>query len=214
MPIVKLNRHLIFPPIEWAEEDGLLAIGGDLSPERLMLAYQSGIFPWYNRKPILWWSPDPRFVIYPSSLKISKSMQKILARNQFHITVNQDFASVIKLCATQPREGQNGTWITQEMQDAYIQLHKLGFAHSVEAWQEGKLVGGLYGIKMKRCFSGESMFSHVSNASKAAFITYVLQLKTEGIELIDCQTHTAHLESLGGVFMERKQFVKFLINNE
>lgn len=210
MPVFELSEELIFPDVSWAEPDGLLAVGGDLSPERLMLAYQSGIFPWYDEAPILWWSLNPRFVLFPQEAKYSHSMRQILNRNTFQITINQAFRKVITACSEVTREGQFGTWITDEMLDAYCKLHELGHAHSVEAWQDGKLVGGLYGVKMKRVFCGESMFSKVSNASKAAFLTYVKQLTSEGIEIIDCQSYTKHLASLGARFIPRKEFLKYL----
>lgn len=210
MPIFSIENELFFPPVEWAEDDGLLAFGGDLSAERLKIAYQSGIFPWSNQKPILWWSPDPRFVLFPEEAKVSKSMQKILTKNTFHITYNQAFSQVIKNCQKTPRPGQEGTWITKGIIEGYTQLHKEGWAFSVEAWQDDKLVGGLYGVKVGKCFCGESMFSSVSNASKAAFLSYIPILKAEGIKIIDCQTHTEHLESLGARFIPRKDFLKYL----
>lgn len=206
-----LTRKLVFPPYHFADKDGLLAVGGDLSVERLMLAYSTGIFPWYNPEdPILWWSPDPRFVLLPSELKVSRTMRQVLDRNIFQITTNQAFEQVMRGCQAAKREGQNGTWISEEIVESYCKLHELGWAHSIEAWQEGELVGGLYGIKIGRCFSGESMFAKKSNASKAAFITYVRQIEKEGIELVDCQTRTPHLESLGGKFMRRKEFLGYL----
>jgi leucyl/phenylalanyl-tRNA---protein transferase len=203
-----------FPPIESADEDGLLAIGGDLSVERLLLAYRSGIFPWFNEEdPICWWSPDPRFVLFPEELKISKSMQVILRKNQFEFTVNKAFTEVITHCKNVYRQGQGGTWITDEMQAAYTKLHELGFAHSAEAWHNGQLAGGLYGIRYGHLFFGESMFSHQSNASKFAFIKYVQLLQKENVQLIDCQLHTNHLESLGGRMISRSSFKKFLISD-
>ncbi|MFN0201957.1 MAG: leucyl/phenylalanyl-tRNA--protein transferase [Bacteroidia bacterium] len=210
MPIFALSEEVIFPPVELSEDDGLLAVGGDLSPQRLLLAYRMGIFPWYNRKPILWWSPDPRFVLYPEELKVSRSMRQVLTRNIFEITVNQNFKSVILNCKQAPREGQSGTWITREVMNAYLKLHQLGHAHSVEAWQNGELVGGLYGVRVGNVFCGESMFAKVSNASKAAFITYIKQLQSEGVQLIDCQMETEHLASFGGRFITRDEFVRAL----
>ena len=202
-----------FPPVEMATEDGLLAYGGDLSVNRLLYAYTHGIFPWFeDGQPILWWSPDPRMVLYPKKLKVSKSMKQVLGNNSFHLTFNKDFKSVIENCASIKRDGQNGTWITSGMQDAYLKLHDLGIAQSIEVWQDGKLVGGLYGIylKDKNVFCGESMFAKVSNASKFAFIKMVEKLRTAGVELIDCQVYTAHLESLGAEEISRAEFLKFL----
>lgn len=210
MPVYQLPKDIVFPPVELSEPDGLLAIGGDLSPERVIAAYRLGIFPWFNRKPILWWSPDPRFVLYPSELKISKSMHQVLKRNTFTITVNQNFKEVIKQCGLISRPQQDGTWITKEMIETYTELHRQGYAFSVEAWKDEKLVGGFYGIKTGKCFCGESMFSLVSNASKAAFMTYIPQLVLEGIEIIDCQLYTPHLESLGAREIPRKDFLKYL----
>lgn len=210
MPLFALNKELYFPPVHLAEPDGLLAMGGDLSTERLLLAYRSGIFPWYEGRTILWWSPDPRFVLFPSSLKVSKSMQQLIKRNAFEFTINQAFDQVIAHCRHSNRKGQFGTWITDDVEKAYNRLHRQGFAHSAEAWQNGKLVGGLYGIRMGKFFFGESMFSHVSNASKFAFIRYTQLLQSEGVELIDCQVYTQHLESLGAKMIPRNQFIQTL----
>ncbi|MBL7766465.1 MAG: leucyl/phenylalanyl-tRNA--protein transferase [Chitinophagaceae bacterium] len=202
---------LYFPPVQDADEEGLLAIGGDLSCERLELAYRSGIFPWYSDEdPILWWSPDPRFVLHPNELKISKSMQQILRRNEFRFTMNMAFESVIHACKTNDRAHQQGTWIVDEMEVAYIQLHRKGLAHSAECWMGDELVGGLYGIRLEKVFCGESMFSLKSNASKFAFIHYVQHLEQEGIQLIDCQVYTDHLASLGASMMRRNEFLKYL----
>ncbi|WP_025143339.1 leucyl/phenylalanyl-tRNA--protein transferase [Pedobacter jeongneungensis] len=196
-----------FPDPALAEEDGLLAIGGDLSIERLLIAYSNGIFPWFSEgEPILWYSPHERCVIYPDQIKISKSMQKILKQEVFKITFNQAFAEVILNCATTERKGQDGTWITNEMQQAYINLHLQGYAHSVEVWLEDKLVGGLYGLKVNRVFCGESMFSHVSNASKAALIF----LSKMNIDLIDCQLPNDHLMSLGAEMIDRELYMETL----
>jgi leucyl/phenylalanyl-tRNA--protein transferase len=206
-----IGKELIFPPADQANEEGLLAIGGDLSPERLLLAYKNGIFPWYNEdEPICWWSPDPRFVLYPDKLKISKSMQTVLNNGTFRFTINRAFEEVIKNCKSVTRKDQAGTWISPEVQEAYIQLHKLGYAHSAEAWQNGELVGGLYGIRLGKIFFGESMFSKVSNASKFAFINYVKQLQKEDIQLIDCQIYTDHLKSLGATMIDRIKFIDLL----
>ena len=208
MPLFALEQDLIFPPVELAEPDGLLAIGGDLSTDRLLLAYRSGIFPWYDGKHILWWSPDPRFVLFPSALKVSKSMRQLIRRNAFDFTINQAFESVIASCKTISRRGQDGTWITEEVREAYGRLHRMGVVHSAEAWQDGELVGGLYGVRLGRAFFGESMFSKQSNASKYAFIRYVEQLRSEGVELIDCQVYTEHLETLGARMIPRAEFIE------
>ncbi|MBS0027882.1 leucyl/phenylalanyl-tRNA--protein transferase [Chitinophaga sp. 22321] len=209
MSVFRLNKQLKFPPVQLSEPDGLLAVGGDLSVERLLLAYRSGIFPWYDEPPILWWSPDPRFVLFPDELKVSASMRQVLRKQQFHITFNEDFAGVIARCSTAPREGQTGTWITPEMQEAYIRLHEAGYAMSVECWQNGLLVGGLYGVKTGPFFFGESMFAAVSNASKAAFITFV-QTYAQELKMIDCQVHTNHLASLGAGFITREEFLEII----
>lgn len=199
-----------FPPHETADEDGFLCHGGELSTELLLHAYKNGIFPWYDRPPILWFSPDPRFVLFPDELKVSKSMKVLLNRNEFEFKINSSFKEVMKGCAQIKRPGQRGTWINKDMIQAYTELHHQGFAHSAEAWKNGELVGGLYGIKLGAVFFGESMFSKESNASKFAFISYVHQLKEEGIQLIDCQTHTDHLESLGAQMIPRKNFLQLL----
>jgi leucyl/phenylalanyl-tRNA--protein transferase len=209
-----LTKELFFPPVSKADEEGLLAIGGDLSTERLLLAYRSGIFPWYNEdEPICWWSPDPRFVLFPADLKISSSMKTVLQNGKYRFTTNRAFEHVIQNCKTVTRKGQDGTWISPAMQKAYITLHKLGYAHSAEAWQDGELVGGLYGIRLGKMFFGESMFSLKPNASKFAFINYVQQLQKEGVQLIDCQLHTNHLESLGARMIPRELFTQILAAN-
>ncbi|MES2849065.1 MAG: leucyl/phenylalanyl-tRNA--protein transferase [Bacteroidota bacterium] len=206
-----LDDSITFPPVHLANEDGLLAFGGDLSTERLLLAYRSGIFPWYNEdEPIIWWCPDPRFVLFPQQLKVSKSMGSVLRNGKFRFTINRAFTQVIQNCKTVTREGQDGTWITPAVQKAYTILHELGYAHSAEAWMNGELVGGLYGIRMGNIFFGESMFSKASNASKFAFIKYVQQLQKEGVVMIDCQVYTEHLESLGAGMIERKDFIELL----
>ena len=202
---------LWFPPVTKARRDGLLAIGGDLSTERLLLAYRSGIFPWFSEgEPILWWSPNPRFVLFPGQLKVSKSMQQLIRRQAFDYSVDTAFEAVIHHCRHVAREGQDGTWITDEIEAAYTALHRMGYAHSAESWLDGELVGGLYGIRMGKVFFGESMFANRSNASKYAFIKWVQQLQQEGVELIDCQVHTAHLESLGAAMIPRKKFMVLL----
>ena len=212
MPLYWLDERIAFPDPELAESDGLLAVGGDLKVERLLLAYQMGIFPWYSHPdPILWWSPDPRFVLFPEEIKVARSMRPILNQRRFHITYDQDFESVIDNCQQVPRPGQQGgTWITPEMRAAYLELHHLGLAHSVEAWQEGELVGGLYGISLGSGFFGESMFAKRSNASKAAFITLVRDLEAVGFTLIDAQVQTSHLESLGAKPISRQRFMQKL----
>jgi leucyl/phenylalanyl-tRNA--protein transferase len=209
-----LNSELYFPPVDTAGEDGFLAAGGDLSAERLLLAYQSGIFPWFSEgDPICWWSPDPRFVLYPQEIKISSSMKTVLQNGRFRFTINKAFERVIQNCKTASRPGQDGTWISPDMQKAYISLHELGHAHSAEAWHNGELVGGLYGIRLGNIFFGESMFSLQSNASKFAFIKYVQQLQRENVQLIDCQLHTPHLQSLGAKMIPRKLFAEILAAN-
>jgi leucyl/phenylalanyl-tRNA---protein transferase len=210
MSLFALDNELLFPPVHLAEPDGLLAIGGDLSPERLLLAYRSGIFPWYEGEHILWWSPDPRFVLFPKELKISKSIKPLLKKDAFDFTINKAFSQVIHHCKETKRPGQKGTWITDEVEKAYCRLHDLGYAHSAEVWNEGELVGGLYGIKLGKVFFGESMFSKESNASRFAFTKYVQQLQTEGIEIIDCQIYTEYLESFGARMIERKEFIRLL----
>lgn len=209
MPLHALNSRLWFPPVTEALDDGLLAMGGDVSVERLLLAYRSGIFPWYDDSSIpLWWSPDPRFVLEPDELKVSKSMVQVIRKGHFSFRTNSNFAAIIRSCKSLQRKGQDGTWITDELEAAFIKLHEMGFAHSAETWHNGELVGGLYGIRMGTFFFGESMFSKESNASKFAFIQYVQQLKKEGVTLIDCQVHTDHLESLGAKMIPRAQFIK------
>jgi len=210
LPVFALDEDLVFPPVDLAEPDGLLAIGGDLSPERLLLAYRNGIFPWYESQYILWWSPDPRFVLFPKELKRSKSMKSLLKKNEFEFTFNTDFSTVIHKCKHISRPGQHGTWITDEVELAYNKMHELGYAVSAETWKDGVLVGGLYGIKLGDIFFGESMFSKVSNASKFAFIKLVEQLSCQGLKLIDCQVYTEHLESLGARMISRKMFLKLL----
>jgi leucyl/phenylalanyl-tRNA--protein transferase len=210
MPLFALDHNIVFPPVELAEPDGLLAIGGDLSTQRLLTAYKKGIFPWYEGETPLWWSPDPRCVVFPEKLKVSKSMKVLQKKGYFSFSINRDFAAVISACKKTERKGQDGTWITDAVEEAYIRLHQLGYAHSAEAYREGELVGGLYGIRMGKVFFGESMFSTQSNASKFAFISYVEQLKSEGVQLIDCQVHTPHLESLGAEMIPRSRFTQLL----
>ena len=209
-----LNNELFFPPVDTADEDGLLAIGGDLSTERLLLAYRSGIFPWFNEEePICWWSPDPRFVLYPTELKVSNSMKTVLQNGKYRFTTNRAFDQVIQNCQAISRHGQDGTWISPAMQKAYIILHELGHAHSAETWQDGELIGGVYGIRMGNLFFGESMFSLKPNASKFAFINYTRLLQKENVQLIDCQLHTNHLKSLGARMIPRELFIQMLVTN-
>lgn len=210
-PMFFLSERLEFPPVENANTEGLLAVGGDLSPERLLLAYQNGIFPWFNEDSlILWWSPDPRMVLFPEEIKISKSMKKVIANNQFHITKNTCFEIVLEQCSSIERSKQEGTWITADMKKAYLKLHQIGYAHSYEVWQKDNLVGGLYGVAIGNVFCGESMFSTTSNASKFAFIHLAQEYQKINNGLIDCQLHTKHLESLGAKEIARAEFLKHL----
>ncbi|MBO6881234.1 leucyl/phenylalanyl-tRNA--protein transferase [Winogradskyella sp.] len=204
-----LTQKIEFPDVSKASADGLLAIGGDLSTERLIHAYSHGIFPWFEaEEPLLWWSPDPRFVLFPKDLRVSKSTRQVLKKNLFSVTVNKDFNAVIAQCSNTKRKGQLGTWITKDMIEAYKKLHQLGYAKSVEVWQNDELVGGLYGVDLGNdVFCGESMFAKVSNASKVGFITFV---QNSDYKLIDCQLHTKHLESLGGKHISRQEFLKYL----
>jgi leucyl/phenylalanyl-tRNA--protein transferase len=209
--IAFLSDMLVFPDVEQANEEGLLAVGGDLSPERLLLAYQNGIFPWFNEDSlILWWSPDPRMVLFPGNIKISKSMRKVLRDQKFRLTTNTCFETVMEHCSTVKREGQEGTWITEEMRKAYLSLHDLGFAKSYEVWEDDELVGGLYGVDLGTIFCGESMFSLKDNASKFAFIKLAIELEEKKYQLIDCQLYTNHLASLGAIEIPRREFIQFL----
>lgn len=217
MPVFWLSdENLNFPPAELANEDGILAIGGDLSVDRLLVAYNNGLFPWYNPEdPILWWCPDPRFVLFPEELKIAKSMRSYFNQRKFEVSFDRDFEQVIRSCKNQKRKGQGGgTWISEEMIQAYWNLHEAGYAHSVEVWNAGKLVGGLYGVSLGKIFFGESMFSKESNASKVGFITLVKYLAAKGIELIDCQQETNHLKSLGARSISRASFLKIVNKNQ
>ncbi|UCH92220.1 MAG: leucyl/phenylalanyl-tRNA--protein transferase [Candidatus Aminicenantes bacterium] len=212
MPIYLLGRRPVFPPPELATPEGIVAAGGDLSPQRLLNAYASGIFPWFSEgDPILWWSPDPRMVLLPGDLHISRSMKKLLKKNPFYLTYDRYFREVIENCR-KPRKTQPGTWITKEMRDAYVRLHELGFAHSVEVWdsRDKKLVGGIYGISLGKCFFGESMFHQVANASKYVFITLVRKLFKIGFLMLDGQVPSAHLKTLGCKEMPRKEFLALL----
>lgn len=210
MSFAILDNKLWFPPATRTTEDGLLAIGGDLSEERLLLAYRNGIFPWFEDELPLWWCPDPRFVLLPHQLRISKSMHQVLRSNKFEFRTNTAFEEVIHNCKTTKRNQQGGTWITDEVERAYIDLYKKGYAHSAEAWQHNKLVGGLYGVWLGKVFFGESMFSLVSNASKFAFISYTQLLIKNSVVLIDCQLYTSHLESLGAQMISRARFLDLL----
>ncbi len=216
MPVYRLDDRLLFPDPRLAADEGLLAVGGDLRPERLLLAYENGIFPWFNAgEPPMWWSPDPRYVLFPERLKVSKSMRTLLNRQTFRVTFDQDFNAVIRACA-RPSLGrhESGTWITAEMELAYIELHQIGYAHSVEVWQGDALVGGLYGVSMGQVFFGESMFTHQSNASKFGFIQLVQQLAKWEFQLIDCQQGTRHLISLGAEPIPREEFLQILGNQD
>ena len=206
-----LTQKLVFPDVSFADAEGLLAVGGDLSPERLSLAYRHGIFPWYNPgSPILWWSPDPRMVLYPKNIRISKSMRQVFKSDRFQLTKNTRFKEVIENCSNIERTGQKGTWISEEMKRAYIILHEIGMAVSYEVWEDADLVGGLYGIDLGHVFCGESMFSKVSNASKFAFIRLAEECLRKGYSLIDCQLYTKHLESLGAKEIPREDFIAVL----
>ncbi|MEZ4853617.1 leucyl/phenylalanyl-tRNA--protein transferase [Flavobacterium sp.] len=206
-----LTKELYFPPAEETSPEGILAIGGDLSPERLLLAYQNGIFPWFNDdEPILWWCPPERMVLFFEDLKISKSMRNVLNQNKFKVTFNTAFKDVITQCKKINRNDQTDTWITNEMLEAYCNLNKLGIAKSVEVWQNGELVGGLYGVDLGRIFCGESMFSKISNASKVAFIYLAKQLEKANYKLLDCQVYNDHLASLGCVEIDRDDFLAIL----
>ena len=213
MPIFWLSDdNIAFPHPDLANEDGMLAVGGDLSPERLIKAYELGVFPWFNPgDPIIWWSPDPRFVLFPDELKVSKSMRPYFNQKKFELTVDTKFSAVMRACQMQKRKGQmGGTWITEDMVVGYTKLHEMGYAHSVEVWKDSKLVGGLYGISLGKFFFGESMFSIESNASKFGFILFVQKLKSLGFTLIDCQQETRHLKSLGGRSIPRTEFLERL----
>lgn len=209
-PVLILAADTPFPPLQQAltEPNGLVAIGGNLTPQRLLNAYRQGIFPWFSPgEPILWWSPDPRMVLFPQALKISRSLRKVIQQQPFELRMNTQFSAVMQACAATPRPGQSGSWITDEMIAAYSQLHALGYAHSMEAWQDGQLVGGCYGVKIGRMFYGESMFHHVSNASKVAFAHLVQWLMTQQVGMIDCQMHTPLLASFGAYEIPRDRFI-------
>ncbi|MEA1787191.1 leucyl/phenylalanyl-tRNA--protein transferase [Arenibacter sp. GZD96] len=209
--ITFLTERLWFPSVEHATSDGLVAVGGDLDPERILAAYQKGIFPWYSAdSPILWWSPDPRMVLYPEEIRVSKSMQKVIHSRQFELTQNRCFSEVLEQCASVPRTGQEGTWLSAEMKTAYLRLFHMGWAKSYEVWQNGTLVGGLYGLDLGHVFCGESMFSSTSNASKFALIKLAQHLQHKNYHLIDCQMYTPHLERMGARSIARKYFLDVL----
>lgn len=211
--VAALDIDTPFPPITCAlnEPNGLIAIGGDLSSQRLLEAYQHGIFPWFSQdEPILWWSPDPRMVLFPEDLKISKSLTKRLKKQDYQVKFNENFRQVMEACASVNRDHQNGTWITPEMIDAYCELHNLGYAYCAETWIDNQLVGGLYGVIIDRMFYGESMFHHVTDASKIAFVHMIKQLQARGVGMIDCQMKTTHLASLGAKEIDRDNFISRL----
>ncbi|MBI4953643.1 MAG: leucyl/phenylalanyl-tRNA--protein transferase [Myxococcales bacterium] len=211
MPIYRLDERIVFPPPHLADPSGVLAVGGDLEPRRVLLAYASGIFPWpAEGMPLLWHSPDPRFVLEAHALHVPRSLHKTLRRRSFDLSLDTAFRAVIEACAGEPRPGQRGTWITDEMVEAYVKLHELGFAHSAEAWHEGRLVGGLYGVSLGGAFFGESMFAAVPDASKAAFVVLVAQLARWGLELVDCQVHTEHLARFGARHWPRERYLAAL----
>jgi len=214
MPVFLLSDKKEFPPPHLARQDGVLAVGGDLSVERLLIAYRMGIFPWFSEgQPIIWWSPDPRLVLYPKEIRVSKSLKKVLKKEIFHITTDRAFSEVITACAETRVQNGEGTWIVEEMIEAYCNLHEAGFAHSAEAWYEGQLAGGLYGVSLGKCFFGESMFARVSNASKAAFALFAEYLNDRSFDLIDCQVRTDHLLRFGAREIPRKLFLRQLQNS-
>jgi leucyl/phenylalanyl-tRNA---protein transferase len=213
MAVFELPQNLVFPHPRLANEDGLLAIGGDLSVDRLLLAYANGIFPWYTENsPVLWWSPDPRMVLFPDKFKISKSLMQVIRSERYNVTFDNDFEAVIRNCAEARRNDQEGTWIVPEMQEAYIELHAAGFAHSVETWHKGKLAGGLYGVSLGRMFFGESMFFNMRDASKVALYFLVERLKAWEFMAIDVQQDTTHLQSLGAASISLENFLDLLKN--
>jgi leucyl/phenylalanyl-tRNA--protein transferase len=208
LPYLDDLTHIFFPPVENSSPEGIVAVGGNLSPGMLLSAYRQGIFPWYSDpEPILWWSPDPRCVIFPSDIHISRSMRKVFKKSIFRITLDMDFEAIINGCKEAPRPGQRGTWITDAMRDAYIKLHSLGYAHSVEVWDGKTLAGGLYGVSLGSCFFGESMFSRVSNASKVALIWVSELIATMDFEMFDCQVYSSHVETMGARLIPRNEFI-------
>ena len=209
-----LSKDLYFPPVDEASYEGIVAVGGDLSVERLLLAYRKGIFPWFNQdEPILWWSPPERMVVVPSIYKVSKSIRNLLNQNKFRVTFNQNFKEVIFNCQQIDRPGQDGTWLSDDFIVSYTKLHEMGIAKSIEVWQDEKLVGGLYGVDLGHVFCGESMFSKVSNASKIAFVSLINHLKENNYKLLDCQVHNDHLEKLGAFEVSREVFIRVLNSN-
>lgn len=210
MTIYRLTHEITFPDPREAESDGLLAVGGDLRPERLLLAYALGIFPWYSRPPILWFSPDPRSVLPLRAVRIHRSLRKVMRKHRFEIRADTAFAELIFRCSTIKRVGQSGTWITSEMREAYVRLHELGFAHSIEAWRNGELVGGLYGVSLGAAFFGESMFSLEANASKVALVTLLSVLRERAFHFLDCQVPSPHLNQLGALSWSREVFLTAL----
>jgi leucyl/phenylalanyl-tRNA--protein transferase len=211
LPYLDESSYVHFPPVSSATPEGIVAVGGNLSPGMLLSAYKQGIFPWFSEgDPILWWSPDPRCVLFPGEVHVSRSMQKLLRRKRFRISFDTSFPSVIEGCRLAPRRGQQGTWITDAMQDAYIDLHELGFAHSVEVWDGEVLAGGMYGVSLGSCFFGESMFSRVQNASKVALVRFSRLMAERGLELLDCQVYSPHLETLGARQITREEFMELL----
>jgi len=211
MPVFLLSEKIAFPPPNYATREGLLAVGGDLSRERLLLAYRMGIFPWYAEdEPILWWSPDPRLVMYPAELHVSRTLQKVMRQQRFSVTMDSAFEEVIGACAQTRQEKGEGTWIVDEMIDAFVELHQAGFAHSVESWQDHRLVGGLYGVSLGKAFFGESMFSLASNASSVALVTLIRFLQALSFDFVDCQVTTGHLMRFGAREIPRARFLKQL----
>ena len=211
MPVFRLSRQLLFPPVELAEPEGILAVGGDLSVGRLLLAYRSGIFPWFGEdEPIQWWAPDPRFVLFPDRLRVSDSLRRVVKGGRFRVSFDCDFRAVVAQCGQIRRPGQHGTWITAGMREAYGRLHEAGHAHSVEVWQGEELVGGLYGVRLGRVFFGESMFARVSNASKVGFVAWMTRLAEQGCSLVDCQVPTDHLRRFGAEEIPRERFMAIL----
>jgi len=211
MPIFQLSKEIVFPPVELAEPEGLLAIGGDLGAERLLKAYSLGIFPWFSEgMPLLWWSPDPRMVLLPPELRVSRSLERLIRKGSFMVTIDKAFGDVIRNCVAVHADRSGGTWITEEMVEAYTALHHQGYAHSVETWQENALVGGLYGISLGGAFFGESMFTLSSNASKVAFVSLVRLLDNHGFAMVDCQMETSHLARFGARKIPRGEFIRLL----
>jgi leucyl/phenylalanyl-tRNA--protein transferase len=211
MPVFRLGPEPIFPPVRWADPEGLLAVGGDLSPTRLLAAYRAGIFPWYEEGgPILWWSPDPRHLLFPDHLIVSTRLARTIRSQRFEVRLDTAFPQVIRACAEVPRRGEPGTWITRDMQAAYIRLHELGHAHCVETWRDGRLVGGIYGLRLGRAFCGESMFFLESDASKVALVALVEHYRPLGLDFVDCQVTSPHLFRMGAVAVSRAEFLRLL----